>query len=272
MIKQQKRLRDFRQGRVNVRAERRRQLVLRNNLEKRFFKRLNTLFRKFVRVQMFLYSEYGIYDRENSVRILNEDFFPLMLSHYKRIFKSIYKMNESKYKSNYKQEAYVFDRSVDIENLVTQYFNTRQLVLTGISLHLADRIAKTIESARADNLTLPQIAKLVTDKFLPISRSRANVIARTETHSAASFVNHSYHNTLQQDLGITMVKQWSATNDARTRTTHAQANGQQVLMDEDFEVGGVAMGYAGDPRGGVKNVVNCRCVIIYADEQDIVLD
>jgi len=32
------------------------------------------------------------------------------------------------------------------------------------------------------------------------------------------------------------------------------------------------MGYAGDPRGGAKNVINCRCVIIYADEQDIVLD
>jgi len=272
MIKQQKRLRDFRQGRVNVRSEQRRQLALRNNLERRFSKRLNTLFRKFVRVQMFLFSEYGIYERENAVRILNEDFFPLMLSQYKRVFQAIYKMNENKYKNNYKQEAYVFDRSVDIENLVAQYFNTRQLILTGISFHLADRISKTIEQGRADNLTLPQIAKLVTEKFLPIGISRANLIARTETHNAASFANHSYHNTLQQDLGITMVKRWSATNDARTRTAHAEANGQTVLMDEDFEVGGAPMGYAGDPRGGAKNVINCRCVIIYADEQDIVLD
>jgi len=43
MIKQQKRLRNFRQGRVNVRKERRKQLALRNNLEKRFAKKLQAL-------------------------------------------------------------------------------------------------------------------------------------------------------------------------------------------------------------------------------------
>ena len=37
-------------------------------------------------------------------------------------------------------------------------------------------------------------------------------------------------------------------------------------------VGGTEMDFAGDSAGGAKNVVNCRCVIIYADEQDIVLD
>ena len=41
-------------------------------------------------------------------------------------------------------------------------------------------------------------------------------------------------------------------------------------MDDDFVVGGLPMAYAGDARGGAKNVINCRCVIIYADENDIV--
>ena len=69
-----------------------------------------------------------------------------------------------------------------------------------------------------------------------------------------------------------MVKRWVATNDARTRPAHASANGQTVDMNEKFVVGGAEMDFAGDSAGGAKNVVNCRCVIIYADEQDIVVD
>ena len=143
-------------------------------------------------------------------------------------------------------------------------------ILTGISARMATRISKLIEVGRADNLTLPQIAKLVSDKFLIISRSRAALIARTETHNAASFANNAYHKTVEQDLGVKMLKKWVATNDARTRSTHSAANGQVVDMSEDFIVGGVPMGYAGDSKGGAANVINCRCVIIYADERDMV--
>ena len=218
---------------------------------------------------MFLFREYGIYEQSTATQILNEDFIPLIQSHYRRVFKAIYDSNEDKYKDNFKQEAVVFGRSVDFENVVNQYFNTRQLVLTGISIRMANRISKIIEQGRADNLTLPQIAKLVSEKFLPVSRARAALIARTETHSAASFANHSYHQTVKDDLGLKMLKKWVATNDGRTRSTHAAASGQIVDMDEDFTVGGVPMGFAGDSRGGAANVINCRCVIVYADERDM---
>ena len=43
------------------------------------------------------------------------------------------------------------------------------------------------------------------------------------------------------------------------------------VLYEDFDIGGSPMNHAGDPKGGAKNVVNCRCVIVYADERDIVL-
>ena len=69
-----------------------------------------------------------------------------------------------------------------------------------------------------------------------------------------------------------MIKRWASTNDGRTRSHHSAANGQQRPMNEDFIVGGAPMAYAGDPKGGARNVINCRCVIIYADEQDVVLD
>jgi len=265
----QKRFNTFRQRSISNRAETRRQLALRNNLEKRFFKRLNTLFRKFLNVQLHLYKQYGIYNEDVAIQSLNEDFMPLILTHYRRTFQVIYKSNEDKYFGNQKQDAFVFGRSTDFESVVENYFNSRQLILTGITTRMANRISKLIEQGRADNLTLPEITKLVSSKFLPISRSRAALIARTETHNAASFANHSYHQTVQSDLGIKMMKKWVATNDGRTRPTHASANGQIVDMNEDFTVGGVPMGYAGDSKGGVANVINCRCVIIYADERDM---
>ena len=273
MKRNQKRFNNFRQGRISARKEARKQLVIRNNLEKLFFKRLNTLFRKFVRVQMFLYKEYGAYESDIATASLNEDLFPLTLAHYKRVFKIIYKNNEDKYYNTTKnQEAFVFGRSVDFEKLVEDYFNTRVLYLAGISGRLAKRISAIIEEGRANNLTLDQIARSVSDNFLPISRSRAALIARTETHNASSYANHTYHKQVQTDLGLNMVKKWVSTNDLRTRPAHANANGQTVNMDEDFEVGGAPMSFAGDSRGGAKNVVNCRCVIIYSDVEDIVLD
>lgn len=265
----QKRFNTFRQRSISNRAETRRQLALRNNLEKRFFKRLNTLFRKFLNVQLHLYKQYGLYNEDVAIQSLNEDFMPLILTHYRRTFQVIYKSNEDKYFGNQKQDAFVFGRSTDFESVVENYFNSRQLILTGITTRMANRISKLIEQGRADNLTLSEIAKLVSSKFLPISRSRASLIARTETHNAASFANHSYHQKVEADLGVKMMKKWVATSDGRTRPAHASANGQIVDMNEDFIVGGVPMGYAGDSKGGVANVINCRCVIIYADKRDM---
>ncbi len=269
----QKRFNTFRQGRINARAEARKQLVIRNNLEKRFYKRLNTLFRKFIKVQLHLYKEYGIYETDVAIQSLNEDLVPLMISHYRRVFRVIYKQNEDKYyNKKAADEIYVFGRSHDFEELIESYFRTKQLLLVGISARMANRIKNLIDTARADNLTLPQIAQQVANKFLPISRNRAALIARTETHNAASFANHRYHKTVESELGVKMLKKWVATNDARTRSTHAAANGQTVDMNENFIVGGAEMEYAGDAKGGARNVINCRCIIIYSDEQDVVLD
>ena len=60
--------------------------------------------------------------------------------------------------------------------------------------------------------------------------------------------------------------------DERTRPSHAQANGQQIGLDDDFTIGGKKMSYAGDPKGGASEVINCRCVIAYVEEDDDLVD
>ena len=130
-------------------------------------------------------------------------------------------------------------------------------------------ISTFIERYRNDGLTIRQIASSLVKQFDGMTPYRASLIARTETHNATSYAHNAYYRKVQEDTGQKMVKKWVAVSDARTRSNHALANGQIVDMDEDFIVGGTRMGYAGDPRGGIANTINCRCVIVYGDERDI---
>jgi uncharacterized protein with gpF-like domain len=88
---------------------------------------------------------------------------------------------------------------------------------------------------------------------------RARVIARTEIISASN------KGSLEgaKDTGIPLKKEWLATRDNRTRIEHGEADGQAVLMDQDFIVMGEEMEYPGDPSGSAANVINCRCTQIY---------
>ena len=101
------------------------------------------------------------------------------------------------------------------------------------------------------------------------SRYRSATIARTETHNAASFANHRIAQA--QNLP-NQRKRWVTTQDERSRDIHRQVNGTVKPIDEDFTVGGMLMSYPGDPRGGAKNVVNCRCVVVYLSDLDEISD
>lgn len=238
-------------------------------MERTLFRDLRKLFNKFVKVQMYLYGQYGIYDETVAERALNEDFLPMIQEHYRKIGLLTWEYNEGKYKEvKQVEEAFVLGRSVDFERLINEYATGRTLVLAGISARLSGRIRTFIMLEREQGANLDQIARAVVEEFAVFGRLRAALIARTETHNAASYANHTYHQQLADDTGIEMVKQWVAVNDPRTRSAHAEANGQKVAMDEKFDVGGAKMKYAGDPAGGAKNVINCRCVIVYANAED----
>tara|TARA_R100000353_G_scaffold175966_1_gene147998 strand:- start:1007 stop:1828 length:822 start_codon:yes stop_codon:yes gene_type:complete len=263
----------FRRGRVSAAKEVRKQLRIRNNLEKSFFRKLTSLFGRFVNTRAFLYKEFGQYDLATSTRDLQSELFPVMISHYRRVYKTIFDENTKSNKlEEQKEDALVFGRNVDLEPLIENYFRTREFILAGISANIAKRVENIIISGREEGLTLVQIARNIEQRVRPITRSRAATIARTETHNAAGFAHHNYHQQVAKDLGSNLVKRWAATNDPRTRSDHSVANGQIRQMDEDFEVGGLPMSHTGDPRGGAKNNINCRCVIIYVDELDVVQD
>lgn len=263
----------FKVGRINARQEVKKQQRIRNNLERSVAPKLNTSFRQFVKQTANQIKQLNEPNFDELKKSLNIKLELVMRNHYTKVFRTIFNNNEEKYYLGKKDnEAFVFGRSFDFERLVEIYMSSRVPYFSGMTEQASIEIQKVIFDGRADNLTLDQISRSITKKGYPIARRRANLIARTETHNAASFANNEYHKKVQQDLGTDMKKKWVSTSDLRTRSAHSSANGQEVNMDEDFIVGGVRMSYAGDPKGGAKNVINCRCIIIYAESSDEIID
>lgn len=93
------------------------------------------------------------------------------------------------------------------------------------------------------------------------SASRAQTIARTESHRAA---NASAQFTAEA-TGINMVRVWVAAQVGREgqRESHQDADGQKRGMNEAFIVDGEPLMYPGDPAGSAHNVINCLCAVVY---------
>ena len=134
------------------------------------------------------------------------------------------------------------------------------------------RIRKAIIDAQTDGAGVPVVAEAIHAEMSgAVSRRRARVIARTETHNAASYANHE----VAKELDIPgKRKRWSAIRGPRTRKHHDDVNGQVVDFDADFIVPYRGIEYRmarpGDQRGGPANVINCRCASIVIAADDIV--
>lgn len=97
-------------------------------------------------------------------------------------------------------------------------------------------------------------AKEITEE---LSKSRADVIARTETGATVNFGQMITY----KEYGAEK-KEWLASYDNRTRDTHLMASGQVVNIDDTFDVGGEQLLYPIDPNGSAENCCNCRCTIL----------
>ena len=134
-----------------------------------------------------------------------------------------------------------------VEKAVTisssQILQVRQLILDTLPAGLSEAMLRDLIKEKARHLAPWQAAR----------------IARTEVHTASVIGA----DTAARSTGLTMVKEWLAAEDKRTRESHAEADGQEVALDESFEVGGVLLEFPGDPKGPAKEIINCRCAILH---------
>ena len=127
--------------------------------------------------------------------------------------------------------------------------------ITSVTESTRTQIVRQIASGQSEGLGTRAIAKLISSSVSGISRRRGRLIARTETHGAANYGA----NGAAMATGLTLRKEWVASEDERTRDTHRDADGQTVDMDQGFDVGGESLFYPGDPDGSAENTINCRC-------------
>lgn len=122
------------------------------------------------------------------------------------------------------------------------------------------QIQQALADGIADGEGINQLADRVRHVF-QVARSRAELIARTETTGAMNEAAHTYAASLP--AGAVGRKEWLAVHDERTRMTHRVADGQTVPMWSPFVVGSSLMMHPGDPSAPPDEVCNCRCSLLY---------
>jgi hypothetical protein len=147
------------------------------------------------------------------------------------------------------------DMGVDpFDDALKNYFALYGLVhVQNISHTTAKQLKALISQGELEGLGVEAIARNISKVIPSISRYRAHTIARTETHTAANVGAQA----AAESLGLNLMKEWMAASDERTRESHADADGQQVGLNESFSVGGVELAYPGDPSGPPEEVINC---------------
>lgn len=144
-----------------------------------------------------------------------------------------------------------------------------QALLAGVSKRLGtlgdairQQVNEAVAQGYAEGWSVSKTADEIVTKTDMIAPVRAEALARTDLNSLS---NGSSLGLAQQVEGVT-AKTWLATNDEKTRETHADADGQTVSIDQPFDVGGEQAQYPADPDLSDDEAFNCRCAVTYGDD------
>lgn len=123
-----------------------------------------------------------------------------------------------------------------------------------------DAVTEALAKAAREGLGEAATARRVREALAgTVSVRRARTIARTEIGSAQNAaILFTADGAERQDVR----RIWLAIDDARTRPSHAAADGQTIGPGERFLVGGFALAHPGDPNGPAREIVNCRCSML----------
>jgi len=121
-------------------------------------------------------------------------------------------------------------------------------------------MAIALGNAIFEGKSIPQIRDALIEQFgSAYGKARATLIARTEVGGALNAgaiasIKHTYEGT---DLKPTKV--WQSVLGPTTREEHADADGQEVPVDDKFTVGGELCDHPGDVSLSIGNRANCQC-------------
>lgn len=120
---------------------------------------------------------------------------------------------------------------------------------------LAEAVNQEISRGIATALSYDEIARNINRRYW-IGINKSQTIARTEGHRVSQIATYEAQKGAKA-AGCSIVKQWDATMDSRTRDSHAKVDGEIREIEEPFSNG---LMFPGDPNGSAAEVINCRCV------------
>lgn len=154
-----------------------------------------------------------------------------------------------------------FDISFDIRAPTSQAMldAVAQRIQIGITSAIQEQIQEAITSGYANGDSVDRVSRAIVAATDKISKVRADMLARTDLN-ALSNGGSLLAATIS---GAAETKTWLATEDERTRETHAEADGQTVGINDTFTIGGESAQYPGDPQLSDAESCNCRCSTVY---------
>jgi len=131
-----------------------------------------------------------------------------------------------------------------------------------------EEIRRALAEAYEQGLNADKTATYIREKVgRKISRSRAVLISRTESATAANLGKRTGAESWLSENNEKGYKQWIGRNDGRERITHIELNDDIIPMEQDFRVGNDKGQYPGDVRLSADERCNCRCTVIYLSER-----
>lgn len=218
-----------------------------------------------------MYQQVAAYDATAAAQALQEELIPILRVQQERVAKSVLTFTRRKFKDQ-NQKGLLANYSIgDTQSFLTDSFLTyrnRELILANTSFNIAfdlrNKISRMVEAGDSQR----DVTKMIAGQGF--SRGRAAMIGRTEMHIAANSAHHKIHENLGLETGEKFFKKWINSGDDRVRGIHSNVDPQIVAMDETFNIAGDRLKHAGDPSASAKNVINCRCTVVYVNENDVV--
>jgi hypothetical protein len=148
----------------------------------------------------------------------------------------------------------------------TWVLQNQMQIIAGVN----DNTLEMIRQITAESLQNYENPDTIASKLISLigSRARSLAIARTEGTTAYNMGTQRSARDWQAVSGDVMYKVWIHSGSKRDpRITHIQAQNKPIPMDDNFDIGGVAMSMPGDKKGGANNVINCGCTHTYLSER-----
>jgi SPP1 gp7 family putative phage head morphogenesis protein len=208
------------------------------------------LIRQTARAAAKAYENGSQIDAEAAAKSFEGVWYRALVAHYTVTIKPF---------ARYTREQIGSDSQRSFEEIVADFIQTRALRKSSlVNKTTVEAIREVIRDGSFEGLGPREIARDIRTKVGgTTAKARSDVIARTETHDAATFAGQA----TAEASGLDMDREWVTSIDGRERPEHAAADGQMRAMKEDFFVGGEYVSRPGE--GSASNAIGCRCSIIY---------